>query len=199
MRPVSLFQVWTIQTLSAWEQLKATGVLRADEQFIEPYFHPAYDWLTAQMKTRMGLPPEGVTYPIWFWYQWENASRRRPDLRQAGHLLRGERGVLLECRVSKDAVLLSDFGLWHYVLNNWYLSASQGEQDAFEWDADPTHSSASVATHWSKTKSWEWIFDLDFANIEEDYPPSRAEKCIQGVTWELCLEQVRQVQIFTAR
>ena len=38
-----------------------------------------------------------------------------------GHLPKGERGVRLELQVADDRVLLSDFDLWHYVLNYWYL------------------------------------------------------------------------------
>lgn len=199
MRPMNLLQVWTIQTLLAWEQLKATGVLRADEQFIEPCFRPAYDWLAAQMKTRIGLPHEGVTYPIWFWSQWENAKRRRPDLRAVGHLPRGEREVLLGCEVCKDAALLSDFMLWHYVLNDWDLSGTPAEQTAFEREHDPPVLSLSVIAQERKIKSWERIFDLDFRTADADISPPRAERCIQGVTWELRLAQVTRAQVFQAR
>ena len=56
----------------------------------------------------------------------------KPDLRSSGHLLKGERGVRIEFRVSDRLILLSDFDLWHYVLNYWYLPESQKDDEAFE-------------------------------------------------------------------
>ena len=67
--------------------------------------------------------------PIWAWYQWEG-SRRKPDLRASGYLPKGEPGVRLELRVADDRVLLSDFDLWHYVLNYWYLPKSEKAGEA---------------------------------------------------------------------
>lgn len=36
-----------------------------------------------QMKMRIGNAPEGVTFPVWAWYQWEG-KRKRPDMRIHG-------------------------------------------------------------------------------------------------------------------
>ena len=45
---------------------------------------------------------------------------------------KGERGVRVELEVADDRVLLSDFDLWHYVLNYWYLPESEKDGKAFE-------------------------------------------------------------------
>ena len=121
-------KVWTIQTQEAWQRLKDTATLRISEEHIEPKeLLPAYRWMAAQMKVRIGPPPAGVEYPIWVWYQYRDAAHPRPDLRHRAHLPPGTAGVRLECEVAEESVLLSDFDLWHSVLNERYLARSDAE------------------------------------------------------------------------
>lgn len=73
------------------------------------------------MKKRIGMPPNDVIYPVWAWYQWEGV-RKRPDMRT--HRYGGKKGtpvVLLTIDVPNNMVLLSNFDMWHVVLNNGYL------------------------------------------------------------------------------
>lgn len=196
-------QVWSIQTLAAWRVLQTAGVLRSDPALIEPDFLSAYQWLVGQMPSRIGTPPVGCPYPVWVWYQWQDAKKRRPDLRAGGHLPKGQQGVLLTLTIQADAVLLSDFDLWHYVVNYWYLPPSVAEGDAFE------AALAAVGLEFYRTKplpapyhdrivaSWQRIFDLNWSAPEIASP--KAEKQIQGVMWEITLAQVRKVQAFVAR
>lgn len=196
-------QAWSIQSLAAWQVLQTTGVLRTDPVLLDPAFLPAYQWLVAQMKTRIGPPPPGCHFPVWFWYQWQDAEKRKPDLRTSGHLPKGEQGVRLTLTIQADAALLSDFDLWHYVLNYWYLPSSVAEGDAFAAEL------AAVGLDSYRTKplpapyherlvaSWQRIFDLDWAAPALADP--KAEKQLQGVVWEITLAQVQEVQAFVAR
>lgn len=191
-------KVWTIQTYPAWAHFQNTGVLRADAAFIEPTFLEAYRWLVKQMMRCLGPAPLAVAFPIWVWYQWGNAHKRRPDLRHAAHLPRGECGVLLECECPIDSVLLSDFVLWHYVLNNWYLPTDEADEQAF----DGHYSSPSVPAEerqQQKTDSWQRIFDLEWSDPKEEYAVRRDKKSIQGTLWELPLSQVQSAKLFVAR
>ncbi len=83
-------KLWTIQHRDAYEQLKTDGVLRANEAFMfgAEQFRFAYDWIAKQMYEKIGVPPEGVHYPVWAWYQWEG-KRKRCDLRYSGYAMRG--------------------------------------------------------------------------------------------------------------
>jgi len=49
-------------------------------------------------------------------------KKRMPDLRSCGHLPRGIPGIRLELEVEEERVLLSDFSMWHAVLNQTYLA-----------------------------------------------------------------------------
>ena len=59
--------VWTVQPEKLYEKLKTEKVLHCDpaqsEWVTECGFGPAYDWISEQMKVRVGPPPKGVIYP----------------------------------------------------------------------------------------------------------------------------------------
>lgn len=103
-------KLWTIQHKAAYEEMLRTGVLRANPKYIlHEFFRESYEWMAAQMKKRIGTPPEGVDLPVWAWYQWEG-KRKRPDMR--GHVRTSDKGVpivLLSLDVPDEHVLLSDF------------------------------------------------------------------------------------------
>ncbi|MEL6110217.1 MAG: DUF3841 domain-containing protein, partial [Planctomycetota bacterium] len=61
-----MLTLWTIQTPSAWESLQRLGVLRARRRLADRYFLPAYDWMAAQMRERIGPPKSSrVSVPLW--------------------------------------------------------------------------------------------------------------------------------------
>ena len=195
--------LWTIQDWEAWEQFQRSGVLRADARRAYHSFRPGYAWMAEQMRIRLGDQPTRVARPIWAWYQWEGKRKPKPDLRASGHLARGTRGVRIEFETN-DPVLLSDFELWHYVLNYWYLpkSAADGEQ----FQARLTRRQLSFyetkplpdpVLHRAIVKSWERIFDLDLT--EKDITQPKARKSIQATLWQVKWSWVRAVSEFVAR
>jgi hypothetical protein len=113
-------KLWTIQHYQAYNELIGTGALRADEDYCYKDFRLAYDWMAWKMKHNGLLPSAGVNYPIWAWYKWKGKHKRR-DIREEGYAERGENIVQLTIEVNDKDVLLSDFDLFHYVLNYWYL------------------------------------------------------------------------------
>jgi hypothetical protein len=128
---------------------------------------------------------------LWTWYQWDGA-RKKPDLRCRGHLSPGERAVRLELECSADQALLSDFSLWHYVLNYWYLPSSEAEGDVFESElADHGLSFYRQKPvphdtyHRAIVESWDRVFDLG--------------ETIQATLWQITIDQVRECHCFTAR
>jgi hypothetical protein len=109
--------LWTIQNLSAWKMLQSRGCLQAKRSCIQEQFYPAYRWMNSQMRQRLGKPSFADCFPLWAWLQWQGCSKKRPDLRFSGHISPGGTGVLIEFHEDASQVLLSDFELWHYVLN----------------------------------------------------------------------------------
>lgn len=197
-----MVQLWTIQTEAAWQSLNHHGHLRCRDEDADRDFLPAYLWMASQMNARIGTPPSGVSFPIWAWCQYDGERRKRPDLRSFGHLPTGTCGYRVEFTLGDDAVLLSDFELWHYVLIYWYLPKSEKDADDFErrqgtlrcsWD----HPAKDPLIDRQIRKSWERIFHLDWS---DEYVASvRSEKSIQATLWQLELSQVVSVDRFVAR
>lgn len=200
---MNTMKLWTIQTEPAWNSLQRKGYLRGKRSYADRTFLPAYDWLSEQMLDRIGMPPcPSVNVPIWAWQQYDGLHKKRPDLRSTGHLPSGTTGYRICFTVPDNFVLLSDFELWHYVLNYCYLATSESDAESFD------RSNHDLSCSWSNPPSdqkidseirgsWLRIFDLNWYDPFISYP--RSEKSIQGTLWQLDRIWVTAVDKFVAR
>ena len=172
--------LWTIQHKNAYDKMVETGRLVANEEYL---FLPLddcdeYKWLSERMRDLIGEPPSGVRFPVWAWYQWEGV-RKRPDMRT--HRFCGEKGspiVLITFDIPDNKVALSDFDMWHCILNDDYLPLSEAD------DKD-------VFTEEEKIKSWDNVFKYDIETDFWDTP-----KSTQATMWEIKKEWVLKVEYF---
>lgn len=192
--------LWTIQTQKAWDVLDQEGYLVTSKKNIgDVCFEKAYLWMIDQMTDRIGPPPRRNRFPIWAWYQYQSAIKPRPDLRNRAHLPPKTRGVLIEFECDENDVLLSDFELWHYVLNNWFLSESLEEDGISEFEKSAPRDLTKEQVHNQEAleKSWQRIFDLDWS--VPDIADPRHLKSIQATIWIIRKEQIRSSKMFIAR
>ena len=196
-------KLWTIQTDLAWRSMQGRGYLRGQRTHADRDFLPAYDWMAAQMRDRIGQPPSRrVSVPIWAWHQYDGIHRQRPDLRSSGHLPTGTRGVRIAFTIPDNRALLSDFELWHYTLNFWYLASSESYAEAFaQRHQNPRHSWSNPPTDHAINSaiknSWHRMFDLDWHDPYVTDP--RDKKSIQATLWQLDEEWITTVDEFSAR
>ncbi|MCP3925850.1 MAG: DUF3841 domain-containing protein, partial [Desulfobacterales bacterium] len=80
-----------------------------------------------------------------------------------------EKGVRIEFECLRDDVLLSDYDLWHYALNYWYLAETETNSESFEAELEKHGLSfcrerplPNAKLHDKIKKSWEKIFDIDW-------------------------------------
>lgn len=195
--------LWTIQEEKSFEVLKTQGELRGQASFVPPYSRQGYDWMKNQMIKRIGSPKDLNQYPVWAWYQANSLSKRRPDLRESGHLPAGTVGYRLEFKKEMHEVLLSDFDLWHIPLAHpHYIADSEQESLTFESRLTKgygTNAFSKLPQHIRDKieKSWEKVFDMQFAVAY--YAQPFKSKCIQATFWELRLEDVIKADRFIAR
>lgn len=189
--PIMRHKVQTIQHEAAWKNFEKTGILVANEDclFCEAKFRFAYEWISQQMIRRIGTPPEGVSYPVWAWFQWEGKRGRR-DLRYSGYAKRGTPMVQIAFDAEENDFLLSDFDSWHCILNNSFLANSEAEWDNFY---NKTH----YPTQHEIEPSWQRVFDLTQYEPGWDAPPE--QKSIQATLWQIKIEQVKKVEHFIAK
>jgi len=202
-------RLWTIQHFQAYNKLLETGVLRANENYCDNDSRFAYDWMAEKMKYNGLVLPIGVNYPIWAWYKFEGKYKRR-DMRERGYSNRGEKIVQLTIEVDDKDILLSDFDLFHYVLNYWYLPVDVKDQKNFEMEYSDLGfgwndlQNFNIQTQIMKDirtkieKSWDRIFDLEREDENLIYG-SNCNKSIQVTFWELKLEQVIKSEVFIAK
>lgn len=190
-------KLWTMQPVEVYNILMRDGVFRCDPAKIpEPSFANSYDWLIKQLNKK-DEKPENVQLPIWAWFRF-NGKEKKPDLRHSCYGYRGDKMVCLELEIPDDKVLLSDFDLWHFPLNNWWLDdcfyPNYGEEEhdkAHQWFKTLTKEEQIK----EKEKSWEQIFNIE--PFENDW--ILRGKYVQAVFWELRIEDIKKVQFFTAR
>jgi hypothetical protein len=180
-------RAWTIQSTEVWTALSSGKTWRAFDDAAEPSWEPAYRWMARAMRHRLGAPDARHQMPIWVWCHWRGATRARPDLRACGHLPPGTPGVRIELELDESRLLRSDFELWHYVMNGWYLPSSLADEREFDERPDRRRIKSS----------WQRIFDLGWH--DRRYTAGRNAKSIQGVTWELRPDDVRGATNFVAR
>lgn len=126
-------KLWTIQSIEWYEKLLSEKIIYGERKYAEPDFLFGYDWFIKVMEERIGKKPTNDCCPIWAWYQYLSVDKRRPDLRETGHLEKGEAGVRLEIEKDDNEVLLSDYGLWHYPLGiYYYIGDSEEDEGMFE-------------------------------------------------------------------
>ena len=192
-------RLWTIQPIEVWEELNKKGYficnpIKADYISDKEWnFKEAYDWLVGQMEYRIGRRPNGVSYPIWAWHtrDWQH---KKPDLRNIGLGNKGEKSVCIEVEVPDNQVVLTDFDVWHFVLNKWYFDDSYSEEEWEKLHAKYDRLDRDVKEK-VKIQSWQKVFDVS---------PFQNEWCqrgryIQATFCVLYLKDVKDVRFFTAR
>jgi len=149
-----------------------------------------YKWMIRKMVDRIGPPPEGVQHPVWAWYK-QNDKHHKPDLRSArwGYGPGDEDYVCIEIEMPDEKVLLSDFDVWHIILNHGLISETEEEdrkQQALFDAMDSEHQALYRDTN------WERVFDI--SPLHNDWI-TRGE-WIQATFWELQKEDIRSAKFF---
>ena len=161
--------LWTMQPVQVWHNLIRNKSLHNSAKFIEPEFVASYDWLVAQMKTRI----EGYRgrYP---WWAYEHRPNIRHHFNEPGHY------VLLQLSLDPARVLLSSYGSWHCVLNDWFFVHPA---DFDESDEEP------AGTQTEKERSWENIFDVEslrpYDTIQATFETLRLEDVVRYTLFEI--------------
>lgn len=166
-------KLWTSQSAGAWAELQSKGVLRAPLSVTSAHdpdndnFLFAYNWMREQMIAR-GITPNQLDpnlYPIWAWRDHVVAYRYWALHKRRSKFWR-ENNVFLEIDIPDNQVLLSDYEIWHIVLNGQHATEAEREQ-------------------WPRL-----VLDLTWKDPEwrTDNPT------VQATFWELRLDQVKVIE-----
>ena len=184
--PSERLRLWTVQAAAVLETLEREGVLRADPARADVDLRPAYEWMAARLAEKVP-PPPGCTLPLWAWLRWDGLARPRPDLRAAGHLPPGTRGVRIAFEMPVKKVLVSDFDAWHAVLNGVPYVPEEADYEAVMRRFEHLQGEERRAF---LEETWRGIFPA---------PPWPDDLSLQAVFWELPKACIREITPFVAR
>lgn len=186
-----------MQPVEVYDILMRDGVFICDpDKVCEPSFLDRYHWLNKHLNKK-DPKPNGVEFPVWAWFRFDS-KEKKPDLRHSCYSTRGEKMVCLELEVPDGKVLLSDFDLWHFPLNDWWLDECFHDgynEDEYDKNQKWFKSLSDEEQREIKEKSWEQIFDIE--PYENDW--IRKGEYVQAVFWVLKKEYVKRAQYFVAR
>lgn len=186
-------KLWTVQPQEVISIIEKTGEFICDETKSDKDFRKAYEWIAKEMDKRHIVHPEGLVLPLWAWHT-RDWKHRKPDLRNIGLGIRGEKCVCIEFEIDDSQVLLSDFFAWHCVLSGGFYNNSHTEA---EWnEKDARYEALSGEQKGIETlKSWQKVFDVT-ASENEFYQNGRY---VQATFWKLSKDMVTDIRYFTAR
>ena len=174
--PDTTVRVYTLQHAAAWEAATARGYLTGEPLYAEPYFMRSYGWMRFQMSER--LTAFSGDFPIWAWL-------KRPNMRQ-WHFDK-EPGVMIVADVPLARLLLSDYDAWHAVLNNWWVSISEEEDDRFEKDGV------------IPSETWPRIFDILGSEPGLDRRWAGSKAYLQACVDRIYLDEVVRTRVEQGR
>lgn len=145
-------RLWSFQSLDIVEKLQNNipyvcdfkkSPFKDEEQFVE-----AYSWLIEKLSKRI-VKPDHIDYPVWAWYSY-NGANKKPDLRtyQAYN-----DSALLELEIDDSRIVLTDFVIWHDVLNN--VKSMTDEEWEISFENNIKYSQKEIE------ESWDRIFHID--------------------------------------
>lgn len=177
--------LWSVQTKEAWEKLQTTGVLVGDWDLISfEGFRPSYMWMIEQMKKR-GLDTKGLP-PIWAWELFEPPDHRKPYLEYTSYFDQPTEAVILEIQSPRTGFLVSDFDLWHAVLNNFPIGKNNKECDDLIAEKNPSRIQST----------WERIFDIGYG--DPDFWGDPSTRSTQATLPLLTLDMIKSAEKFTS-
>ncbi|WP_146208078.1 DUF3841 domain-containing protein [Azospirillum sp. TSH64] len=192
--PMAPVRVWSAQHRDALSVARQTGWLSGNHQFAfgrhtdargpadDPDHPSPYDWMRERLAELM--PRFSGDYPVWGWL-------KRPSTRPSiWGKAAGEATVLVSAIVPRHRILLSDFDDWHAVLNDWYLSRTEAEDNEVE--------AAGGATPSQRRKSWLRVFETGHPRSPEEMqwrgPGHYVQACIDRVHLSEIVHVYEQVQ-----
>lgn len=184
--------LWSFQPINVVEQLnqgetficdpKQSELLQLEKDTPHQDFHRSYKWISEKLSQKY-KKPDNVSFPIWSWYK-TYGKHKKPDLRQFS--MYDNNYSLIELSYNENEVLLSNFDLWHSVLNNSYCAiTTTGEEESLYTESQKYFDELLFNSSQKQIeKSWESIFNID---------KKENNSFIQACTWFIKPENVVKI------
>lgn len=200
-------KLYTFQRMHVWETLTQLGyyhpfnIFEHDEFLSQDLkdnwgFSQAYIWLREKMIEKEVGYIANNSHLIWAWYHWGGNKKRMPDKRFASvyDYYQDEPYIMLELDVPEDRITLSDYDLWHWVLNYWYADKTR-KANQFEKQYD-YYRNKPLPFEGDKLlkETWSNVFNLNKSRDILDI--TKKQQFIQATFFELFYTDITKVHFF---
>ena len=185
--------LYTLQPTAVVDLMKKNGRFICDinksEYANDEKFINAYNWLIEQMKTKIGCP-KNSKYPIWAWYKLDASQENM--IEKIKHFFGcspiSESSAIIELEIPDEDVVLTDYNLWHDVLNDRWINPGENEK---QWDElyDWFHTLPYDVREELKLRSWQEVFDTNYYSSDWIV----VGRDVQATFWELRYEYVKNI------
>ena len=143
-----------------------------------------YEWMHQQMNNR--IKDYSGELPIWAWTEPAKTS----DVTERF----GDDQIRITANVPLSRCLLSDFDLWHIILNNGYFAPTVKEME--DWSNDKLELTKPMLH-----KSWNEIFELGIDNTQKERNEylgiSSKGREIQICVDKIYVDEIENIKIYT--
>ncbi len=177
--------IYSIQSAAAWKALRQDGVLRATRAHQSDLQLSAYNWMTRQLRKKVGASSTTDQVPLWGWaYETQQGMR---DVRR--HWMPVASYVQIAVEIDEPDVLVSDFEAWHQVLMRGYLARDAADDERFSLECQRlAKTCGTFGLRRRILASWQRIFSGD--ELEPAYWGQPRERSYQACFWEIRRPQV---------
>lgn len=142
-----MYKLWTFQSKEVLDIIKKHGVYYSERDRVIEYLkssskvEPAYldehiknrlrsyDWIASQMDSKIGKRPKECCMPIWAFYEYDAQKKKYID-----DVTVDEVGI--ELLIREENVVLTDYMLWHCILNDLPIIPEDDEYYSFKEKAE---------------------------------------------------------------
>lgn len=186
-------KIWTFQSTEAVDELLRNGYLECNYSLACKDFRDVqYKWMILQMKKRLGPPDCASAYPLWgFTGDDKPDLRSNPFRRYTG----SQTSYLIEAKIRRDRLLLSEYHLWECVLAGWALPRNRLElrMESMALELCDFDEELGGALLRLVPKNWSLIFNPAFSFFPSSLPSCR--QIWQAVFWRLDVADVVSIEL----
>lgn len=178
--------LWTVQAVEVYKEIlqKGSYTCKKSNTNIDNDYINSYEYISEYMRSIIGGENTEELYPIWAWYKCDRKNKQ-PNLKHMGYSGNKKEYVLLQIEKDDRDVLLSDFDLWHFVLNNEYYIEETSEK-LYDEKMAKYERLFKEEKQREKVNSWNSIFHIE----KSEY--------IQATFWRLNIKDIKKVKFFKA-
>lgn len=170
---------WSVQSIDILDYIREHGVLQGVSEFSkEMDMDTAYSYMKSKYVEYTNYSFKEGEELVWLW------TKKPQIVKDEDGYVYDKDHVLLEIEIDRNLVLLSDYDIWHFVLNDFAIEEYSESEEEIEYSEE------------EKIKSWEKVFNLKYCHeFHEKENNNNFVMTLQGVTSSILKDNIKVLSI----